>query len=141
VASGDIYVQVTATADTSGHPKSVVVLVPRKSIEDYKSKVSGKKSDDNPIVQHLADLLAMNVFTHRASFGNFKVAHLFSLTPPPEIEGRSPEFARSGLKAWSPLSRGSSVSWNIPSCGCTIAWRKTVGTCRGRTSITPGVGS
>lgn len=59
-----------------------------------------KKSDDHSIAQRLADPLAMYLFTHRASFGNFKVAHVFSSTPPPEIEGESPEFTRGGLKAW-----------------------------------------
>ncbi len=100
MASGDIYVQVTATPNTSGAPKSVVVLVPETNIENYRLKMSSKKSDDNLIAQTLADRLAVNVFTHRASFGNFQVAHLFFLTPPPEIEGRSPEFAQSGLQAW-----------------------------------------
>jgi hypothetical protein len=97
MASGDIYVQVTATPDASRRPKSVVVLVPRKSIEDCRMSI--KESDDS-IARHLADPLAMYVFTHRTSFGNFKVAHLFSLTPPPEIEGESPEFTQGEFKAW-----------------------------------------
>jgi hypothetical protein len=98
MASSDIYVQVTATPAGSGRPKAVVVLVPQESIEE--SRISSQKSGDHAIAQHLADPLAMNVFTHRASFSNFKVAHSFSLKPLPEIEGRLPDFARSGLKAW-----------------------------------------
>ncbi|HXM25537.1 MAG TPA: hypothetical protein VN957_05915, partial [Chthoniobacterales bacterium] len=100
VASDDIYVQVTATPDASRRPKSVVVLVPRKIIEEYKSTKATTKFDDYSIARHLANPLAMYLFTHRASFGNFTVAHLFSLTPPPEIEGESPEFTRAELKAW-----------------------------------------
>jgi hypothetical protein len=100
MASGDIYVQVTATPSSSGAPKSVVVLVPRTNIENYRLKISGKKSDDDLIAKTLADPLAMHVFTHRTSFGNFQVAHLFFLTPPPDIDGRLPEFAQSGLQAW-----------------------------------------
>jgi len=96
MASGDIYVQVTATPDGSGRPKSVIVLVPRKNIEEYRN--SGKKPE--AIAQHLADPLAMNVFTHRASFGNFKVAYWFSLDPLPEIESKLPDFVLRGLKAW-----------------------------------------
>ena len=84
VASDDIYVQVTATPDASRRPKSIVVLVPRKSIEEYKSRKATKKFDDHSIAQQLANPLAMYLFTHRASFGNFKVTHLFSLIPPPE---------------------------------------------------------
>jgi hypothetical protein len=98
VATGDIYVQITATAQGSQRAKSIVVLVPRKSIEN--SRISGKKTDDHSIAQRLADPLAMYLFTHRASFGPFKVARSFSSTPPPEIEGEFPEFARGDVKAW-----------------------------------------
>jgi hypothetical protein len=98
MASGNIFVQVTATADSSGRVKSIVVLVPREKIEDYRT--STKKAADNQIAQELADPLAMNLFTHRASFGNFKVAHMFSSDPPPDIERKPPEIARGGLKAW-----------------------------------------
>jgi hypothetical protein len=94
--SGDIYVQVTATPNGSGRPKSVIVLVPREIIEEH--QISGKKPE--AIARHLADPLAMNVFTHRASFGNFKMAHSFSSDPPPEIESKLPDFALRGLKAW-----------------------------------------
>jgi hypothetical protein len=62
--------------------------------------MSSKKSDDHSIAQRLADPLAMYLFTHRASFGNFEVARSFSPTPPPEIEGESPEFTRGDLRAW-----------------------------------------
>jgi len=96
MASGDIYVQVTATPDGSGPSKSVIVLVPRKNIEEY--QIPGKKPE--AIAQQLADPLAMNLFTHRASFGNFKVAHSFSSDPLPEIESKLPDFALRGLKAW-----------------------------------------
>jgi hypothetical protein len=98
MASGDIYVQVTATPDAHGLPKSTVVLIPWKSIEDCRTLV--KKSDDHSIARHLADPLATYLFTHRASFGRFKVAYSFSLVPPPEIEGESPELTRGDLKAW-----------------------------------------
>jgi hypothetical protein len=94
--SGDIYVQVTATPDGSGRAKAVIVLVPRKIIEEY--QISGKKPE--AIARHLAGPLAMNVFTHRASFGNFKMAYSFSSDPLPEIESELPDFALRGLKAW-----------------------------------------
>jgi hypothetical protein len=98
VATGDIYVQVTATAEGSQRAKAIIVLVPGKSIEDC--RISSKKTDDHSIAQRLADPLAMYLFTHRASFGPFKVARSFSPTPPPEIEGEFPEFTRGDLKAW-----------------------------------------
>ena len=92
------YVQVTATAEDSERAKSIIVLVPRKSIEDC--RISGKWIDEHAIARRLADPLAMYPFTHRTSFGPFKVARSFSATPPPEIEGESPEFTRGDLKAW-----------------------------------------
>jgi hypothetical protein len=98
MASGDIYVQVTATPVAGRRLKSIVVLVPRKSIEDYLTSI--RKSDDNSIARDLADPLARYLFTHRASFGRFKVAYSFSVLPPPEIEGESPELTRGDLKAW-----------------------------------------
>jgi hypothetical protein len=98
MASDDVYVQITATPVASGRPKSIVVLVPRKSIDDC--RMSGKNSDDNSIARYLADPVATYVFSHRASFGNFKVNHSFSLTPPHEIEGEPAEFTQGDLKAW-----------------------------------------
>ena len=98
MASGDIYVQVTATPHADSRPKSIVVLVPGKSIEDCRT--SAKKSDDYSIARRLADPLAAYLFTHRASFGRFRVAYSFSLVPPPEIERESPELRRGDLKAW-----------------------------------------
>ncbi|HZC34820.1 MAG TPA: hypothetical protein VE242_04365 [Chthoniobacterales bacterium] len=98
MATGDIYVQVTATAEASQRAKSIVVLVPGKIVEDCRT--AGKKTDERAIAQHLADPVAMYLFTHRASFGRFRVARSFSPTPPAEIEGELPEFTRGDLKAW-----------------------------------------
>jgi hypothetical protein len=100
MASNDIYVQVTATPESSKTPKSLVVLVPRKNIEDYKSRMPRNSPDDKSIAKDLADPLATNLFTHRASFGNFRVTHSFYSNPLPEIEGKPPEFAHNGLRAW-----------------------------------------
>jgi hypothetical protein len=100
MATGDIYVQVTASPGASGRSKSVVVLVPRRIIEEHKSKIGTKKRDDQSIARYFADPLASYVFTHRAAFGSFKVAHSFCATPPPEIAGEPPELTRGELKAW-----------------------------------------
>lgn len=100
MTSGDLYVQATATPEKSGPPKSIVVLVPRQKIEDYRVQTSGKTSDENRIAQHLAEPLATNVFTHRASFGRYRLAYSFTSLPPPDLQNKPPEFAHSGLKAW-----------------------------------------
>jgi hypothetical protein len=97
---GDIYVQVTATSDVTRRSKSVVVLVPRKVIEEYKSKIGTKKYNDQLIARQLADPLASYVFTHRSTFGSFKLAHSFYPTPLPGIERELPEVTRGDLKAW-----------------------------------------
>jgi hypothetical protein len=100
MASGDIYVQITATPEKSASPKSIVVFVLRTKIENHKLQISGKKAGDHEIAKELADPFALNLFTHRASFGPFKVAYAFSSTAPPEIKDKSPEFSRDGLEAW-----------------------------------------
>jgi hypothetical protein len=100
MTSSDVYVQATATPERSGPPKSVVVLVPRQKIEDYRAQTSSKTSHEHRIAQHLAEPLATNVFTHRASFGRYRLVYSFSSYPPLEVQNKSPEFAQSGLKAW-----------------------------------------
>src|SRR6516162_5005234 len=97
--SGDIYVQVTATSD--GKSRSVVVQVPRQNIENFRKQKNDKISSDHSIAQSLAEPLARYAFTHRTIFGDFKISHSFSTTPPTEIEGRSPNLSQSGLKAWA----------------------------------------
>ncbi|HYZ73517.1 MAG TPA: hypothetical protein VE641_10600 [Chthoniobacterales bacterium] len=99
MASADIYVQITATT-VSGRSKSVVVLVPQTAIEEYKSKCHAVKEDDETIARRLADPLASYVFTHRSTFGGFRIAYSFTKTPPAEIEHEAPELTREELKAW-----------------------------------------
>lgn len=97
---GNIYVQVTATFEPTGRIKSVVVLVPRKAIDEYKSVSVSRKIDDQSIAKELADPMASYVFTHRSSFGSFRVAYSFSDAAPPEIVREEPELTRGDLKAW-----------------------------------------
>ncbi|MBV9731248.1 MAG: hypothetical protein JO275_00645 [Verrucomicrobia bacterium] len=100
MADADIYVQITATTTSSGRSKSVVVLVPQNAIEEYKSRLQVTKEEDQSVARKLADPLASYVFTHRPTFGNFRVAYFFTKTPPPEIEHEPPEVTRGELKAW-----------------------------------------
>jgi hypothetical protein len=100
MASGDIYVQITATSGLSGRSKSVVVLVPANAIEEYKSRLHGSKEENETIARKLADPLAGYLFTHRPTFGRFTVAHSFTTTPPLETENEPPELTRGELKAW-----------------------------------------
>ena len=100
MASADIYVQITATTTSSGRSKSVVVLVPQNVIEEYKSRLQVSKDEDHSLAKRLADPLASYVFTHRSTFGGFRVAYSFTKSPPPEIEHEVPELTRGDLKAW-----------------------------------------
>jgi hypothetical protein len=99
MASADIYVQITATT-VSGRSKSVVVLVPQSAIEEYKSRLQVTKDEDQSVARRLADPVASYVFTHRSTFGGFRVAYSFTQAPPPEIEHEVPELMRGDLKAW-----------------------------------------
>jgi hypothetical protein len=100
MASADIYVQITATVPSSGRSKSVVVLVPRNAIEECKSGLRSTNDEDQSVARRLADPLASYVFTHRPSFGRFRLAYSFTKTPPPEIQHEAPELTRGDLKAW-----------------------------------------
>ena len=99
MASADIYVQITATTG-SGRSKPVVVLVPRNAIEEYQSRPPATEDEDRSVARRLADPVAGYVFTHRPSFGRFRVGYFFMKTPPPEIEHELPELTRGDLKAW-----------------------------------------
>jgi len=99
--SGDIYVQITATSAASERSKSVVVLVPRENIENFRKQKTNRISDDHAIALSLAEPLARYAFTHRTIFSEFEISHSFSNTAPTEIEGRSPNLSQSGLKAWA----------------------------------------
>ena len=99
MASADIYVQITATG-SSGRSKSVIVLVPRNAIQKFQSRLPATENEDQSVARRLADPVAGYVFTHRVTFGRFKVAHAFSTTPPAEIEHEAPELTRGDLKAW-----------------------------------------
>jgi hypothetical protein len=100
MASTDIYVQITATTTSSGRSKSVVVLVPQNAIEEYKSRLQAATEEDQSVARRLADPVASYVFTHRPTFGNFRVAYAFTKSPPPEIQHEPPELTRGELKAW-----------------------------------------
>ena len=95
-----IYVQVTASSESSGKSRSVVVLVPRANIENFRRENNDSTSDDHAIAQSLAEPLAGYAFTHRTIFSAFKISHFFPPAPPHEIEGRSPNLSQSGIKAW-----------------------------------------
>ena len=97
---GDIYVQMTASSESSGKSRSVVVLVPRANIENFRRQKNDAKSGDHFIATSLAEPLAEYAFTHRTIFSTFELTHSFSAGPPPEIQGRSPNLSQGGLKAW-----------------------------------------
>lgn len=98
--NGEIYVQVTASCGPSGKSKSVVVLVPRANIENYRSQKHDTKSDDQAVARSLAEPLARYAFTHRVIFSVYELSHSFFPAPPHEIENRPPNISQGGLKAW-----------------------------------------
>jgi hypothetical protein len=100
MTSADIYVQITASSPSSGKSRSVIVLVPRANIENFRRQKGDAKSDDPSIARILAEPLAGYAFTHRTFFSTFELSHSFLTTLPREIEGRSPNLSQSGLKAW-----------------------------------------
>jgi hypothetical protein len=96
----DVYVQITATPDRSERSKTVVVFVPGETISNLSPEAGGRKLDVEAVAGSLAEPIARNVFTHRASFGPFQLGYSFSTKQPPEISGQPPEFLQADLKAW-----------------------------------------
>jgi hypothetical protein len=96
----DIYVQITASSQSSAKSRSVIVLVPRANIENFRRQKGDSRSDDHSVAKILAEPLAGYAFTHRTIFSSFESAYSFLTTPPSEIEGKSPNLSQSGLKAW-----------------------------------------
>ena len=100
MSTNDLYVQVTASSESSGKFRSVVVLVPRANIEQYRRQKNDSKSDDYSVARSLAEPLAGYAFTHRTIFSAFEVSDSVFPVPPLEIEGKSPNLTQRGLKAW-----------------------------------------
>jgi hypothetical protein len=98
--TGGIYVQVTASSESSRKLRTVVVFVPRANIENFRKQKNDSKSDDHSVAKSLAEPLVRYAFTHRTIFSTFELSHSFPQAPPCEIEGKSPNLSQSGLKAW-----------------------------------------
>jgi hypothetical protein len=98
--NGDIYIQMTASSESSSKSRTAIVHVPRTSIEKFRQVNNDFHSDDNVVAKSLAEPLARYAFTHRTIFSAYKLACSFSLTPPPEIDGRPPNLSQAGLKVW-----------------------------------------
>ena len=96
----DIYVQITASSQSSGKARSVIILVPGPNLDQFRSQKKDAKSTDQTIARALADPLAEYAFTHRTIFSTFELSYSYLLTPPHEIEGKSPNITQRGLKAW-----------------------------------------
>ena len=99
MASGDIYVQVTASG-AAGKSRSVIVLIPRSAREPFEEAGQHKRLDENAIAQKLAEPFAKYAFTHRTIFNDYEVSYSVYADEPQEIEGRSPQLTQNGLKAW-----------------------------------------
>jgi hypothetical protein len=97
---GDIYVQITASSESSVKSRTAIAHVPRSSIDKFRQAKNDFHSDDNAVAKSLAEPLAGYAFTHRTIFSTYKLACSFSLAPPPEIDGRSPNLSQAGLKVW-----------------------------------------
>src|SRR5438552_2016709 len=61
MASGDIYVQVTASQRPGGKSRSVIVLVPDSVRQSFESAEQSKRLEENAIAQRLAEPFAKHV--------------------------------------------------------------------------------
>jgi hypothetical protein len=100
VASGDIYVQVTASQRSAGKSRSVIVLVPAKIRQSFGEGRQSKPDQENAIARKLAEPFARYAFTHRTIFDHCEVCYAFYEDEPLEIKGRPPQLTQDGLQAW-----------------------------------------
>ena len=96
----DVYVQITASSQSSGKARSVIILVPSANIGRFRKQKNDAKTDDQTIAKSLAAPLAEYAFTHRTIFSTFELSYSYLSAPPHEIEGKSPNITQSGLRAW-----------------------------------------
>ncbi len=100
MSADQIYVQVTASSESSGKSRTAIVRVPRANIEKYRQEKNDFHSDENAVAKALAEPLAAYVFTHRSIFSTYTVAYFYSSEAPPEIEGLSANVSQAGIRAW-----------------------------------------
>jgi hypothetical protein len=96
----NIYVQITASSQSSGKARSVIIFVPGDNVDQFRTQKNDAKSTDQNIAKALAEPLAEYAFTHRAIFSSFELSYSYLLAPPHEIAGKSPNITQRGLKAW-----------------------------------------
>jgi hypothetical protein len=100
VGSDDIYVQVTASQDSAGKSRSVIVLVPASIRQSFRETGQSKPNQENAIARKLAEPFAKYAFTHRTVFDHYEVSYAFYENEPSEINGRLPQLTQDGLQAW-----------------------------------------
>jgi hypothetical protein len=88
MASGDIYVQVTASQRGAGKSRSIIVLVP-ESVRQ--SAQEAGPLEEHAIAQKLAEPFAKYAFSHRTIFDDYKVSYAFYENEPDDLGGRSPQ--------------------------------------------------
>jgi hypothetical protein len=99
MASGEIYVQITASECSSEKSRSVIVLVPA-SRQSFESAGQFNQLDEKTIAQKLAEPFAKYAFSHRRIFDAYEVSYAFFESEPHDIKGRLPQLTQDGLKAW-----------------------------------------
>jgi hypothetical protein len=100
MASGNIYVQITASQGVAGKSRSVVVLVPESARKAFEEAGRSKPAEADAIARKLAEPFAKYAFTHRTIFDDYEVSYAFYENEPHEISGRPPHLTQNGLKAW-----------------------------------------
>ena len=100
MASGDIYVQITASQEATGKSRSVIVRVPESARQAFEEPGRSKPAEADAIARKLAEPLARYAFTHRTIFDDYEVSYACYESKPHEIAGRPPHLTQHGLEAW-----------------------------------------
>ena len=100
-SSSDIYTEAIATLVAAGHQKRVIVLVPGRNIDKYKTETKDDL-DELSIAKELAEDLVRHALAGVIpSYERYTLEYFHYLTPPPSLEGRAPNFSNDrGMTAW-----------------------------------------
>jgi hypothetical protein len=91
-SSSDIYTEAIATLVAAGHQKRVIVLVPGRNIDKYKTETKDDL-DELSIAKELAEDLVRHALAGAIpSYERYTLEYFHYLTPPPSLEGHAPNF-------------------------------------------------
>jgi hypothetical protein len=98
--SADVYLKVTIFSSTR-EEHTAFAKVPAARIRAYRTKIGDQDSQDNAIVRHLAEQVAVTNILATKNLGEYQLTRSrFQYVDPPEIKGLRPQDEHDGITVW-----------------------------------------